>query len=63
LVVREAEMSATDFLLQLPAGVRIGVIVLCWPAIWAATSFTVALAVDVSRQYRLRAALAMREMR
>ena len=56
-------MSATDFLLQLPAGVRIGVIVLCWPAIWAAASFTVALAVDVSRQYRLRAALARREMR
>jgi len=44
-------MSATDFL-QLPLAVKIAVVVLLWPAIWAAASFLAALAGDVFRERR-----------
>jgi hypothetical protein len=42
-------MSANDFL-QLPTGVIALVLVMVWPAIWAAGQMTVTLAGDVIRQ-------------
>ena len=52
-------MSATDFL-QLPPAVRTLVIVMLWPAIWAAAGLIVALAGDVLRQAKKRTSLAWR---
>jgi hypothetical protein len=46
-------MSASDFL-RLPPGVKILVVVMLWPAIWAAALMVVSLAGDVIRQSRLR---------
>jgi len=48
---RSSNMSATDFL-QLPVAVQVLVVVLLWPAIWAAAAFLAALAGDVFRERR-----------
>jgi len=42
-------MTPSDFV-NLPAGVKIVVAVLLWPAIWAGASLAVTLAGDVIRQ-------------
>ena len=42
-------MNLNQFL-QLPPGVVLGVVVMMWPAIWAAALVTVALAGDLMRQ-------------
>jgi hypothetical protein len=42
-------MSANDFL-QLPTGVIALVLVMVWPALWAAGQMTVTLAGDLMRQ-------------
>jgi hypothetical protein len=46
-------MTASDFM-QLPPAVQIVVVVMLWPAIWAAALAIVALAGDVIRQTRIR---------
>jgi hypothetical protein len=42
-------MSISDFL-QLPPAVRVGFVVMLWPAIWAGVQLIVALAGDLLRQ-------------
>ena len=52
-------MGLADFV-QIPLGVRILVLVMLWPAIWAGASFIVAFAGDVIRHRRERMSPALR---
>jgi len=47
-------MTFADFA-ALPLGVKVAVVILLWPAIWAGVSMTVALARDANRQRRMPA--------
>ena len=55
-------MNVNEFL-QLPPGVVLGVVVMMWPAIWAAALVTVALAGDLMRQTRKAAVAAVAQDR
>ena len=52
-------MNASDFL-RLPPGVKILVVVMLWPAIWAGAAFVVAFIGDVRRLRQRRSALRAR---
>jgi hypothetical protein len=51
-------MSPNDFL-QLPPAVKIGVVVMLWPAIWASALGIAAFAGDVIRQTKKQTSPAM----
>jgi len=54
-------MNASDFL-RLPPGVKILVLVMLWPAIWAGALMIGALAGDVVRHTKRRASPAQRKV-
>jgi hypothetical protein len=60
-VIGDAGVSAGDFL-RLPTGVKILVMVLLWPAIWAAVSMIAALAGDIIRYRKRRTSPARRKV-
>jgi hypothetical protein len=54
-------MNASDFL-RLPPGVKILVLVMLWPAIWAGTLMIGAFAGDVIRHCKMRTSPAWRKV-